>query len=738
MRMPTFGPYKPLRRLVKKTGPGRASTKLVTVLGAALVVVGLLPTSSQAQQISTQPSFLAQVGPVNTDDGFPTYYQDSTGLRLAHCFDGSALCGGVESPLPDPSSPVAFPGNYPFESFYFLAQATVDLANGGRGKFVASMEASFNSADPQAGAQMTFSRVRFVVDAPTTGTYTIVHPYGKDTFDVATAGPHAIFETGDIGISSGVFTGALGGRINPFLEWDTGPITDTNGDKYVGDPNTDHAVTGSPFGTNFFSVEGPNVGGPGINSVSTNLFSIVGKIDTNAGLDQGHPTYSRSTTNGGFVDVQAHTDTGKSIKAQLPGAAVTTLRGGADGNYVARLPYTGAAPPASVMVENLSDKPVVVTHPHVTDLVTVTDATYDSDARTLTVTAASSDQAIPPTLAVAGYGPLVSGSQTLSPAIPDVGTDVATPALTGSVTVGTKTFMNVAAPPETVSVTSAAGGTALSRVRDIGTAFASDPITADAGSDQTVQQGQKVTLDGSSSLNATSFTWVQTSGPAVTLTGAGSAVATFTAPITATTLGFQLTAHSTSGTATDDVVVKVDAVTAPVANAGPDKVGMLVGNSVLLDASASTGGASFAWTQLAGTAAPLTGANTVRASFTMPASATPLVFQVTVTGPGGSSTDQVIVTPQTDQLTTNRSEFRTDQTQWRIDGTASILDNNIITVRLGTGTGGLIIGSAQVDPLDGTFDVRVRDSAVSPGTSTTVTIQSSRGGLLSGVAFTRK
>jgi hypothetical protein len=710
---------------------------LVAVLGAVLVAVGMLPAAGHAQQISTQTSFLTQVGPVNTDDGFPTYYQDSTGLRLAHCFDGSALCGGVESPLPDPNSPVSFPGNYPFESFYFLAQATVNLANGGRGKFVATLEASFNSADPQAGAQMTFSRIRFVVDAPTAGTYTITHPYGKDTFDVAAPGPHSIFETGDVGIASGVFTGALGGRINPFLTWDTGPITDTNGDRYVGDPNTDHAVVGSPYGTNFFEIDGPDVGGPGINSVSTNLFSLVGKIDTNAGLDQGHPTYSRSTTDGGFVDVQAHTDATKSVKAQLPGGSLTTLRGATDGSYVARLPFTGAVPPTSVTVENLSDKPVVVTHPRVTDLVTVTDATYDSDARTLTVTAASSDQAIPPTLTATGFGALASGSQTLSPAIPDNGSDVATPALTGSVTVGTKTFTNIAAPPEAINVTSAAGGTSTARVRDIGSAFASDPVTADAGADQTVQQGQKVTLDGTASTNATSFTWVQTAGPSVTLTGAGTSVATFTAPATSTTLSFQLTAHSTSGSATDDIQIKVDPISAPVADAGVDKTGVLVGSQVLLDASSSTGAATFAWTQVAGTSAPLTGANTVRASFTMPASSTPLVFQVTVTGPGGTATDQVSVSQQVDRLTITRSEFRADQTQWRIDGTASVLDNNIITVYLGNGTGGTVIGAAQVDPLNGTFDVRVRDSGVSPGTAGTVTVQSSRGGLLVGVPFTR-
>lgn len=717
-------------RSTKPPGTQRRWAKRgVALVGAALVVAGLSPLSGSAQEISTQTTFLSKVGPVATDDGFPTYYQDSNGLRLSHCKDGSALCGGAESPLPDPTAPVSFPNNYPFESFYYLAQATVNLANGNRGKFVASVEASFNSADPEAGAQMTFNRLRFVVDAPTTGTYTIIHPYGKDTFDVTAAGPHAIFDTTDIGISTGVFTGALGGRVNPFLEWDTGPITDAAGNQFIGDPNTAHAVTGSPFGTNFFEIDGPNVGGPGINSVSTNLFTLVGQLDTNAGLDPGHPTYSRTTTDSGFVDVHASSDANKSVKAALPGSTFTSLRGSADGNYVARLPFSGAVPPTSVTVEQLNDKPPVVTHPKVTDQVTVTDATYDADAQTLSVTAASSDQAVPPTLTAEGFGALAAGTQTLSPAVQSGATSASTPALSGTVTVGTQTFTGVAAPPETVVVTSAAGGNEVAKVRDTGAAFAADPATADAGPDATVQQGQVVTLDGSLSINATSFSWTQTGGPAVTLANATTPVATFTAPSVAGSLSFQLTVSNDTGSSTDDVVITVSAVTAPVANAGPDQTGVHVGDSVLLDASASTGAASFQWTQVSGTpTVTLTGASTARASFTMPSTSQTLVFQVTVTGPGGTSTDTVSVKAVLDSITVTRVEYTQSQAQWRIDGTATILDNNTVSVFLGTSANGTFIGSGQVDPVAGTFDVRVKPSSVSPGSFSTVFVQSSRGG----------
>jgi hypothetical protein len=704
----------------------RLPKRSIAVLGAALAVIGFLPSVGQAETTSTQTAFLTQAGPLDPVTGYPTYFQDSNGLRLSHCFDGSALCGGAESPLPDPSQPPSFPDNFPEESFYFLSQATINLPNGAKATYDGSVEADYGG-EVAPGQRAGLNRLRLRIDTPEGGHYKVITPYGVDEFDVATGGTRTINFTEDIGVAANTFDGVLGGRVGTFLEWDTGPIQGPDGDMYVGDPSTAHAVTGSPYGTNFFEIDGPDIGGVGVNTISTNLFTLVGRVDTNSGVNPGHPTYSRSTTDGGFVDVQASTDADKSIKAQLPNGAVTTLRGGADGSYVARLPFTGATPPTSVMVENLSDKPKAVAHPDVTDLVTITDATYDADQQTLTVTAASSDQAAPPTLTAKGFGALAAGTETLSPAIPDSGGDVAQPALTGTVKVGTETFTGVAAPPETITVTSAAGGSSASRVRDLGSAFAADPITADAGPDQAVQQGQQVTLDGSGSINAESYAWTQTSGPSVTLTGADQKVATFTAPAEEATLGFQLTASGSAGSSTDDILITVQAVSTPVADAGPDQTGVLADNTVLLDASNSTGAASFAWTQVSGTAVTLTNADTSRASFTMPATTNPLVFQVTITGPGGTATDEVTITAQLDTITVSRAEYRSDQQQWRIDGTATILDDNVVSVYVGSNATGPLIGSAQVDPLDGSWEVRVRGSAVPPSGST-VFVQSTRGG----------
>jgi hypothetical protein len=85
--------------------------------------------------------------------------------------------------------------------------------------------------------------------------------------------------TEDIGCGSSPcdFRVALEGKISRFLRWDpaVGPAAPSG---YLGNPNVTHVITGSPFSTNIFKIDGPNVGGAGINSIQTNLFTIAGKI----------------------------------------------------------------------------------------------------------------------------------------------------------------------------------------------------------------------------------------------------------------------------------------------------------------------------------------------------------------------------------------------------------------------------------------------------------------------------
>jgi hypothetical protein len=75
---------------------------------------------------------------------------------------------------------------------------------------------------------------------------------------------------------------------------------------------------------------------------------------------------------------------------------------------------------------------------------------------------------------------------------------------------------------------------------------------ANAGPPQTVSQGSLVTLSGTGSFatnggTIVSYSWVQTSGTAVSLNGANTANPTFTAPTATTSLTFSLTVTDSTG-----------------------------------------------------------------------------------------------------------------------------------------------------------------------------------------------
>lgn len=87
--------------------------------------------------------------------------------------------------------------------------------------------------------------------------------------------------------------------------------------------------------------------------------------------------------------------------------------------------------------------------------------------------------------------------------------------------------------------------------------------TANAGIHRSVTQGAAVTLQGSGTDTdgtITAYAWTQTAGPAVTLSGANTASASFTAPQvdTTTTLTFRLVVTDNQGaTGSDDVTITV-------------------------------------------------------------------------------------------------------------------------------------------------------------------------------------
>jgi Chitobiase/beta-hexosaminidase C-terminal domain/Abnormal spindle-like microcephaly-assoc'd, ASPM-SPD-2-Hydin len=240
---------------------------------------GLPPVGSETYTIGSDRSAVGPVQPVaQGGDGFPQWYQDTTGLRLEKCFD-PAICFAA---LPDTAAPLAFPTNYPEEVFYWAGRALMTSGGGGKASLILGTEAAFVPGPGAAdGQQITFNRIRIKASGLTPGaTYTVTHPYGVETLTANTLG--VILFTEDIGCGATPcdFGAALDGRNTPWLRWDAADPAPPAG--YIGDAAADHTVVGSPFGTNVFRIAGPNAGGSGVNSVETNLFSIQGKISTAA------------------------------------------------------------------------------------------------------------------------------------------------------------------------------------------------------------------------------------------------------------------------------------------------------------------------------------------------------------------------------------------------------------------------------------------------------------------------
>lgn len=687
----------------------RASRTLVAGAIALLLVLSGALTAFAVVIPPANAGGIIEVGPVSGENGFPVWYKDSTGTRLEACLDGAdPLCGFLPGDIPDPTRPVSFPDNFPQEFFYQLASNVQDIAGGnGRATTTLALEGAFANGPVKAGDQVSFARIRFFYSGLQPGvTYRITHPFGVDE-EVADASG-AIRFTEDVGLAPGIFTGALDGRLGPYLRWDPN-VAPAAPAGYLGDPNLDHKVTGSPFNTNFVRVEGPGVAVGGqanacaagaTDCIQNDLFSITGKKATRAGFDIQRSVYSRADDTGGTIDFFATSDVDpQSIQIEGQGFDPVRMRG-ENGNYVSRIHYTGATVP-QLTITNVGDKPPTVKTSTPVDAIKG-QAVWNADANTLTVNATSSDTFANPVLTASGFGALSAGVLVAG---------------------------NVAGPPANVTVTSAIGGTVSLPVEVTGGPFGTIPVSAFAGADQEVLQGTTVTLDGTGSTGPiTSYSWTQTAGPAVTLTGASTANPTFTAPTGDATLEFELTVNGTGGPSIDRVLVNVVASAAvPIANAGPDQT-VDQNTTINLDGTASQNATSYRWVQTQGPAVTLTGANTATPSFLTPKANVLLTFELTASSAGGSSTDTVEISVNPDDINVTRAEYRTGTSAWRIDGTDTIFGPGVsVTIYLGpTPEGAPLASNVPVDTL-GAWAFRESGSAATPGGQTTITVVSSGG-----------
>ncbi|WP_326966335.1 hypothetical protein [Arthrobacter sp. CG_A4] len=490
-----------------------ATRRGVAAAAALILTLTGLSSAQAATQVAVKnPGGLTAVGPVNTEHGFPSWYEDSTKTRVELCLDAeNPLCGFLPGDIPDESAAISFPNNFPAEAFYMLASSGLELPGGGRAILVLGLEAAFANTIAE-GDQVVFGRQRIVVKGgPANTTLEFRHPYGTITIDTDATGSGKLVE--DIAPAIGNFTTALKSNIGPFLKWDpaTAPAAPEG---YLGDPNQEHTVTGSPLAYNKFSVAGGGL------ALETDRFGLQGKLATNRGVSA-----DGAVLNGDMIDVFA--SSGPESQLQVDGQAgkfeTTPMANDADsGRYYARIKVAGTAP-AAIKVSNIGDKPASSSLINVTKPsgVAITKALYDGAS--LTVAAYSTE----------GYPLTVTGLGTLDEPAPGTPSEKSFP---------TK------APPATVTVKTASGGSASLPVTvnggaatpvglapvtpapdpgpivDTGngpgpvgpTAPATATATATASS-PTMTRGSTVQLDGSASTGAVSYKWRQVSGPAVTI-----------------------------------------------------------------------------------------------------------------------------------------------------------------------------------------------------------------------------
>lgn len=406
------------------------------ILFASLMLVVALSGAAFAQSTGTG---LARRGPVASGPLglFPEWYQDRTGMALEGCTDGPPNCLGSLADLGNPAIG---------EAFYWSAAADITHPSGANGFVEYALEMAFLNPQIDAANAMVFNRMRIrIFDLRSAGVYTLTHPYGQHTFTAVLDGNKGIRINdtvdfpGTVGVQS--FDGVLAARnIGPFLKQTTGAPAG-----FIGSPVVARTVTGGPSGNTI------TLTGPGGFRATQNLFAVEGKLLVAGGLTGARANYSRAADGTGAIRIHANSVGGQKIGANVGAVGDPNRFGvrlpevaGDPGHYFVTKAFTAVQPFEPIKVQNLTDpnNPNQILN-NVPDVVTIRSATWS--AGQLTVRASSSDEFAPRPLLqlIAPDGTILFQRR-------------------GSFTA----TVPVAVKPNRIRVTSAAGGTATSVVRN--------------------------------------------------------------------------------------------------------------------------------------------------------------------------------------------------------------------------------------------------------------------------------
>lgn len=413
-----------------------------------VVLAGSMLASGMASAV------LLDHGPGDANLLWPQWYRDTNGLAIGLCkskaLSPNVPVGGATGMcFPAAPDPAGFAGNIGPEMFYNMAEfksTTFPTGTDFKYRILIGLEASYLPAGvPIHNTETVFARVRISLnfnDPNKSGTYTVTHPFGSQVFPDLQAtdtqnivgNQTALFFTADVPLAAiNNFDLALGGALGPFLQWDTDQTLLTVGaESFVGDPNVPHTFSGSPFGTNFLRIDGPagsqigfDANGVPQDFIQVDLANIIGQkwtapIATATKIDSAYMTRKPGGVNA--IDVWATSASGQ--RMIMTGTGMPSLQMFTSvltpSKYHGHVEYPATqAIPAQIKVTNLSSIPVISATSALEDGVEITQASFDTNTRLITVVAQSSDevglprltvQGIPGVPTAAGVAPAVTGA----------------------------------------------------------------------------------------------------------------------------------------------------------------------------------------------------------------------------------------------------------------------------------------------------------------------------------------